>query len=188
MFPFYKIFCCFGARLLLTFAVAFSILILPAQPAHSRSNSKKVLGIGLAIGAAALIFDAQKKVKSKHIRARPKASGESQDSAKSKEETSSEIPEFDTDPILLQTALAEKGYYKGHIDGKQGPGTRKALATYQRDNGYEPTGILTAVQAELLLGTDGGIPEDLSAEPQVPGSEALESAFEAKEFSDTRQR
>ena len=51
----------------------------------------------------------------------------------------------------LQVALQWAGHYKGAIDAAFGPGTRGAMAAWQRQNGYEPTGILTIRQrAELL--------------------------------------
>jgi len=36
----------------------------------------------------------------------------------------------------LQSRLASAGYYHGAIDGILGPGTRRAIRAYERDNGY----------------------------------------------------
>ena len=43
----------------------------------------------------------------------------------------------------VQAALARQGYYQGPIDGIVGPGTRSAIAGYQRDNGLAVTGTIT---------------------------------------------
>ena len=51
----------------------------------------------------------------------------------------------------LQIALQSAGYYAAAIDGAFGRGTRGSMAAWQRDRGYDATGILTTAQrAELL--------------------------------------
>lgn len=45
--------------------------------------------------------------------------------------------------VAVQTALSQQGYYRGPIDGVVGPGTRAAIAAYQRDNGLPVTGTIT---------------------------------------------
>ena len=50
----------------------------------------------------------------------------------------------------LQTYLQWAGYYNAAIDGAFGRGTRASMAAWQRDNGYEPTGILTTLQRDAL--------------------------------------
>jgi peptidoglycan hydrolase-like protein with peptidoglycan-binding domain len=51
----------------------------------------------------------------------------------------------------LQIALKWAGYYNSAIDGAFGRGTRASMGDWQRDNGYEVTGILTTMQrAELF--------------------------------------
>jgi hypothetical protein len=40
----------------------------------------------------------------------------------------------------VQSSLATQGYYRGAIDGINGPGTRNAIANYQGDNGLRATG------------------------------------------------
>ncbi len=47
-----------------------------------------------------------------------------------------------------QEKLKALGYYKGKPDGKYGPGTRKALEAFQKDNKLQPTGLPD--QATLL--------------------------------------
>ena len=51
---------------------------------------------------------------------------------------------------LLQTSLRWEGYYRAAIDGAFGPGTRKSMAAWQRAEGFEPTGVLTTAQREML--------------------------------------
>ncbi|MCW8842349.1 MAG: peptidoglycan-binding protein [Rhodobacteraceae bacterium] len=50
----------------------------------------------------------------------------------------------------LQIYLQWAGYYNSAIDGAFGRGTRGSMAAWQRDNGYEPTGILTTLQRAAL--------------------------------------
>lgn len=44
--------------------------------------------------------------------------------------------------VPVQEKLTRKGYYHGPIDGIVGPGTRAAIAAYQRDHGLEVTGTI----------------------------------------------
>ncbi|HEY7305930.1 MAG TPA: peptidoglycan-binding domain-containing protein [Bryobacteraceae bacterium] len=45
----------------------------------------------------------------------------------------------------IQQALANKGYYRGEIDGKWGPGSISALQRFQTDQGIENEGKITAL-------------------------------------------
>lgn len=51
----------------------------------------------------------------------------------------------------LQTALQWAGVYNAAIDGAFGRGTRNAMATWQRNNGLEATGVLTTQQRARLI-------------------------------------
>ena len=51
----------------------------------------------------------------------------------------------------LQEALRWYGFYTATIDGAFGPGTRKSMAAWQDENGFEPTGVLTTRQRNTLL-------------------------------------
>jgi len=42
----------------------------------------------------------------------------------------------------VQASLAQQGYYHGPIDGLIGPGTRRAIAHYEVDNGLQVNGII----------------------------------------------
>ena len=46
--------------------------------------------------------------------------------------------------VAVQRALARQGYYHGPIDGDIGPGSRSAIARYQRDRGLAVTGSINA--------------------------------------------
>ncbi len=51
----------------------------------------------------------------------------------------------------LQTALQAAGFYNSTIDGAFGAGTRRSMQDWQRFNGYEPTGVLTTLQRDVLM-------------------------------------
>jgi hypothetical protein len=42
----------------------------------------------------------------------------------------------------VQASLAQQGYYHGSIDGDIGPGSRRAIAHYEADNGLPVNGII----------------------------------------------
>ena len=54
--------------------------------------------------------------------------------------------------LAIQTALQWFGHYALAIDAAFGPGTRRAIASWQEAEGLEPTGFLTGRQQEALLG------------------------------------
>ena len=45
--------------------------------------------------------------------------------------------------VDVQSALYKLGYYRGPIDGIQGPRTQAAIAAYQRDHGMPETGVVS---------------------------------------------
>lgn len=53
--------------------------------------------------------------------------------------------------LAVQKALAWAGVYGGAIDAAFGRGTRAAMARWQRENGFEATGVLTTRQRADLL-------------------------------------
>lgn len=58
--------------------------------------------------------------------------------------------------VSIQQRLTALGYDTAGTDGSFGPGTRRAIALWQRDRNYDQTGTLTAAQAtEILRGTRG---------------------------------
>lgn len=52
--------------------------------------------------------------------------------------------QMDSTDMKVQRALARRGYYNGPIDGSLGPGSRNAIARYQRDRGLPVTGSVTS--------------------------------------------
>jgi len=48
---------------------------------------------------------------------------------------------FEIPSVNIQKALKKAGYYNGAIDGKVGPGTRDAIAAFQKDNGLSTDGV-----------------------------------------------
>lgn len=51
----------------------------------------------------------------------------------------------------IQRALQTLGFYTTRIDGAFGPGTRRAMAAWQRAFGHEGTGVLTTAQRQELV-------------------------------------
>ncbi|MTE01252.1 peptidoglycan-binding protein [Paracoccus sp. YIM 132242] len=51
----------------------------------------------------------------------------------------------------IQAGLTRRGYDTRGIDGAFGQGTRNAIASWQRANGMQATGYLTAAQADSLM-------------------------------------
>ena len=52
--------------------------------------------------------------------------------------------------VAIQEELYRAGYYDGDIDGVIGPGTRRAIAEFQRDNSLSPTGLINSALLEAL--------------------------------------
>ena len=53
-------------------------------------------------------------------------------------------------PKAVQKQLAQRGYYKGSIDGEFGPGSRSALSRFQRDNDLKATGRIDSATMKAL--------------------------------------
>jgi len=49
-----------------------------------------------------------------------------------------------------QKALSQAGYYKGPIDGKEGPQTKKAIKAFQQAKGLKADGVVGASTSEAL--------------------------------------
>ncbi len=50
------------------------------------------------------------------------------------------VSRYPANEIAVQRALAQRGYYRGPIDGALGKGTKAAIARYQDDKGLAVTG------------------------------------------------
>ena len=57
--------------------------------------------------------------------------------------------DYDT-RVAIQQELYRAGYYDGDIDGIIGPGTRRAITEFQRDNSLRPTGLIDTELLEAL--------------------------------------
>ncbi|WP_432449346.1 serine protease [Aliiroseovarius marinus] len=89
----------------------------------------------------------------------------------------------------LQVALQWEGFYTSTIDGAFGRGTRRSMAAWQTDRGYDPTGILTTRQrAELLdgyqavidgLGLTDFVDETAGIASPIPGAMVKFARYEA---------
>ena len=53
-------------------------------------------------------------------------------------------------PKAVQKQLAQRGYYKGSIDGEFGAGSRNALSRFQRDNNLRTTGRIDPATMKAL--------------------------------------
>lgn len=71
------------------------------------------------------------------------------------------------DRRLLQTALADAGFYTSTVDGLFGRGTRASMASWQGANGYEETGVLTSGQRAALLAAYNAILDGLGLAVQT---------------------
>lgn len=49
-----------------------------------------------------------------------------------------------------QKALFTAGYYKGNVDGKEGPQTQKAVKEFQQANGLKADGVIGRATSEAL--------------------------------------
>ncbi|WP_298560861.1 serine protease [uncultured Aliiroseovarius sp.] len=67
--------------------------------------------------------------------------------------------------MALQVALQWEGYYTSAIDGAFGAGTRRSMAAWQTDKGYDPTGVLTTRQRAALLDSYQSVLEALGMAP-----------------------
>src|SRR6185312_906647 len=52
--------------------------------------------------------------------------------------------------MAVQHQLSVLGFYRSNVDGDFGPGTRKAIKSFQRDNRLEATGYVTEETLALL--------------------------------------
>lgn len=93
------------------------------------------------------------------------------------------------DRARLQTALAWAGVYGGPIDAAFGPGTRAAMAAWQRGRAYPETGVLSSEQRQELLADYDAVLADLDMAPVRDEQAGIEIrmpralvAFEAYSF------
>lgn len=82
------------------------------------------------------------------------------------------VPSFvKPDPIQVQKALAQAGYYKGKVDGIVGKRTRAAIRAFQTANGLKVDGRVGPMTWEKL---DDYLPNETSAE-SISTTEGVDS-------------
>ena len=74
----------------------------------------------------------------------------------------------------LQEALQWEGYYTAAIDGAFGRGTRGAMQDWQRDNGFDDTGVLTTAQRRTLMDRFRAVFADLGLAPVSDAAAGIE--------------
>jgi peptidoglycan hydrolase-like protein with peptidoglycan-binding domain len=89
-------------------------------------------------------------------------------------QTAAVVPPAPEEPALsrsqrldVQRQLSVLGLYASAVDGDFGPGTRKAIRSFQRDNGLKATGYLTDATVTLLAEKASVREQQLVAERQV---------------------
>ena len=70
---------------------------------------------------------------------------------------------------MLQQALKDLGYYQSAVDGKLGPGTRRAMSAFQKAQGVEETGELSNRQRVALIqrAAEAGFPKSQNSLGQL---------------------
>ena len=81
------------------------------------------------------------------------------------------------DRALVQSALTDAGVYFGPIDSAFGQGTRRAMAAWQAENGYQRTGILTTAQRAALIDEYRAVFEGLGMERVADAAAGIEVAM-----------
>lgn len=74
----------------------------------------------------------------------------------------------------IQTALKWEGFYNSVIDASFGGGTRRAMAAWQEDRRYEPTGILTTLQRRELVDGYQSVLNSLDMRPVIDTNAGIE--------------
>ena len=116
-----------------------------SAPSEVQAGSKLKRYIAPAIGAAIAIGVAKSLEKKQKTQSQSRAPARQRPYAARSPQVLSQ-----GDLVRAQTSLAMLGLYQRAVDGKDGPGTRAAVAQFQVESGYAPTGILSRDQyAEL---------------------------------------
>ena len=117
------------------------------QEAQAGNSLNKALGIGLAIGAGALIInelDKQNKASKKPKKKVKKKTWKKNSTVTKSGPSSSEVR-------AIQAALNDWGFDAGSVDGSMGRRTRAAIRSFQYSQGDKETGWLTGQQTRTLL-------------------------------------
>ncbi len=90
-----------------------------------------------------------------------------------------------------QQELQSAGFYKGKIDGVDGPKTKQALMSFQKKNGLPQTGKLDqATMAQLQSGSSspGSGSSTSGASSSTPGASAPAKGSDSSGAADTKQQ
>jgi len=79
----------------------------------------------------------------------------------------------------LQVALKWAGHYPGKIDAAFGGGTRRSMAAWQSENGFDDTGVLTTFQREELLKQYNSVLDGLGVAVVVDAQAGIEMKIPA---------
>jgi peptidoglycan hydrolase-like protein with peptidoglycan-binding domain len=80
-----------------------------------------------------------------------------------------------------QVELRNLGLYNDSLDGVIGPGTKRALAEFQKANGLKQTATLDQQTADALIG-DTGIGQGSSVPPKAPGARPMTNSSGTSDF------
>lgn len=80
------------------------------------------------------------------------------------------------DKMRIQSQLTAKGYSTNGVDGSFGKGSRRAIATWQRDTGRSVTGYLTAAEAKVLNVGGGSSQPVVVSDDKAPSVVTAEAA------------
>lgn len=75
---------------------------------------------------------------------------------------------------LVQVALRWEGVYTAAIDADFGPGTRRAMAAWQQQNGFEATGVMTTKQRQDMVAAYQDAVSALNMTPTVETNAGIE--------------
>ena len=89
--------------------------------------------------------------------------------------------------VAVQHQLSVLGFYKSIVDGDFGPGTRKAIRSFQRANKLDATGYLTDTTVALLSEQSGRREQQL-AEQQAADQAAQQQAAQAAQQQAAQQQ
>ncbi len=131
-----------------SFVTLVSILVLAfavntTTPRAARADVGDLVGLGVAAGAAAVIYcGVSGKCEGGHKGGRSSGGGRG---------TFDAIALNKTQAMWVQAGLQNVGFYNGAIDGAIGGGTRASIRQYQAAIGEEATGALTGKQINDLV-------------------------------------
>ena len=92
---------------------------------------------------------------------------------------------------LVQDALSRIGYDVGSIDGRMGPGTKRAIREFQKDRLLKPDGLLTAELVGMATDTAAVFPsagEQVVSDVSRPGETETMNRYEDRRWSNRAEQ